>query len=65
MNQKLGLSVSKIKRPKVGNHWLYACFQNDEERDKAIAALNGYQWKGITLFYYQKHTPNVECFASL
>ncbi|CAG4971306.1 unnamed protein product [Colias eurytheme] len=49
MNQKLGLSVSKIKRPKVGNHWLYACFQNDEERNKAITALNGYQWKGKTL----------------
>ncbi|CAK1551236.1 unnamed protein product [Leptosia nina] len=49
MNQKLGLSVSKIKRQRVGNHWLYACFQNDEERDKAIAALNGYEWKGKKL----------------
>ncbi|CAF4932641.1 unnamed protein product [Pieris macdunnoughi] len=49
MNQKLGLSVSKIKRQKFGNHWLYACFQNDEERDKAITALNGYEWKGKKL----------------
>ncbi|XP_068633219.1 tRNA (uracil-5-)-methyltransferase homolog A [Battus philenor] len=49
MNQKLGLNTSKIKRPKNGSHWLYACFQNDEERTKAIAALNGYSWKGKTL----------------
>ncbi|CAH2208400.1 jg24958 [Pararge aegeria aegeria] len=50
MNNKLGLNTSKIKRPKNGSHWLYACFQNDEERTKAIAALNGYYWKGITNF---------------
>ncbi|XP_026739133.1 tRNA (uracil-5-)-methyltransferase homolog A [Trichoplusia ni] len=49
MNQKLGLNTSKIKRPKNGSHWLYACFQNDEERSKAIQALNGYSWKGKTL----------------
>ncbi|KAM3965287.1 tRNA (uracil-5-)-methyltransferase homolog A [Aphomia sociella] len=49
MNQKLNLNTSKIKRPKNGSHWLYACFQNDEERTKAIAALNGYSWKGKTL----------------
>ncbi|XP_041979260.1 tRNA (uracil-5-)-methyltransferase homolog A isoform X2 [Aricia agestis] len=49
MNQKLGLSTSKIKRPKNGSHWLYACFQNNEDRTKAINALNGYVWKGKTL----------------
>ncbi|KAJ2949238.1 hypothetical protein O0L34_g6188 [Tuta absoluta] len=49
MNQKLGLNTSKIKRPKNGSHWLFACFQNEEERNKAIAALNGYSWKGKTL----------------
>ncbi|XP_026327285.1 tRNA (uracil-5-)-methyltransferase homolog A [Hyposmocoma kahamanoa] len=49
MNQKLGLNTSKIKRPKNGSHWLYACFQNEEERTKAIAALNGYSWKGKSL----------------
>lgn len=49
MNHKLGLNTSKIKRPKNGSHWLYACFQNDEERKKAIEALNGYSWKGKTL----------------
>ncbi|XP_026499811.2 tRNA (uracil-5-)-methyltransferase homolog A [Vanessa tameamea] len=49
MNQKLGLNTSKIKRPKNGSHWLYACFQNDEERTKAISVLNGYLWKGKTL----------------
>ncbi|XP_034832197.1 tRNA (uracil-5-)-methyltransferase homolog A [Maniola hyperantus] len=49
MNNKLGLNTSKIKRPKNGSHWLYACFQNNEERTKAIAALNGYSWKGKTL----------------
>lgn len=48
MNQKLGLSTSKIKRPKNGSHWLFACFQNDEDRAKAIEALNGYSWKGKT-----------------
>lgn len=46
MNQKLGLNTSKIKRPKNGSHWLFACFQNEEERLKAITALNGYSWKG-------------------
>lgn len=46
MNQKLGLNTSKIKRPKNGSHWLFACFQNDEDRTKAIEALNGYSWKG-------------------
>ncbi|KAL0838662.1 hypothetical protein ABMA28_016735 [Loxostege sticticalis] len=49
INQKLGLNTSKIKRPKNGSHWLFACFQNDEDRTKAIAALNGYSWKGKTL----------------
>ncbi|XP_026761767.1 tRNA (uracil-5-)-methyltransferase homolog A [Galleria mellonella] len=49
MNQKLNLNTSKIKRPKNGSHWLYACFQNDDERTKAITALNGYSWKGKTL----------------
>lgn len=49
MNQKLGLNTSKIKRPRNGSHWLYACFQNDEERIKAIEALNGYLWKGKKL----------------
>ncbi|CAG9561743.1 unnamed protein product [Danaus chrysippus] len=49
MNQKLGLNASKIKRPKNGSHWLFACFQNDEDRAKAISALNGYSWKGKTL----------------
>ncbi|XP_059052002.1 tRNA (uracil-5-)-methyltransferase homolog A [Achroia grisella] len=49
MNQKLSLNTSKIKRPKNGSHWLYACFQNDDERTKAITALNGYSWKGKTL----------------
>ncbi|CAB3261655.1 unnamed protein product [Arctia plantaginis] len=49
MNLKLGLNTSKIKRPKNGSHWLFACFQNDEERTKAIEALNGYSWKGKTL----------------
>ncbi|XP_030019825.2 tRNA (uracil-5-)-methyltransferase homolog A [Manduca sexta] len=48
-NQKLGLNASKIKRPKHGSPWLFACFQNDEERTKAIAALDGYSWKGKTL----------------
>lgn len=49
INNKLGLNTSKIKRPKNGSHWLYACFQNDEERSKAIEALNGYLWKGKKL----------------
>lgn len=57
MNLKLGLNTSKIKRPKNGSHWLYACFQNDEERSKAIEALNGYSWKGIlhSLFIKELH----------
>lgn len=49
MNQKLSLSASKIKRPRNGSQWLYACFPNDVERSKAIATLNGYSWKGNTL----------------
>ncbi|XP_063383796.1 tRNA (uracil-5-)-methyltransferase homolog A [Cydia fagiglandana] len=49
MNQKLSLNTSKIKRPKNGSHWLFACFQNDEDRNKAIEVLNGYSWKGKTL----------------
>lgn len=49
MNQKLGLNTSKIKRPKNGSHWLFACFQNEEERVKAIETLHGYEWKGKTL----------------
>lgn len=49
MNTKLNLNVSKIKRPRTGSHWLYACFQNEEARKKAIATLNGYSWKGKVL----------------
>lgn len=49
MNQKLNLNASKIKRPRNGSPWLYACFPNDEERSKAISALNGFCWKGKTL----------------
>lgn len=49
MNQKLSLNASKIKRPKNGSHWLFACFQDDNARKKAIETLNGYSWKGKTL----------------
>ncbi|XP_072949423.1 tRNA (uracil-5-)-methyltransferase homolog A [Epargyreus clarus] len=49
MNQKLGLNMSKIKRPCNGSKWLFACFQNEEDRNRAITALNGYSWKGKTL----------------
>lgn len=49
MNTKLNLNVSKIKRPRTGSHWLYACFQNEEARKKAIVTLNGYSWKGKVL----------------
>lgn len=47
MNQKLGLNVSKIKRPNNGSKWLFACFQNEEDKNRAITALNGYSWKGL------------------
>lgn len=49
MKYKLGLKTGKIKRPQVGCNWIYACFQNDEERQKAISALNGCRWKGKVL----------------
>ncbi|XP_060803506.1 tRNA (uracil-5-)-methyltransferase homolog A [Amyelois transitella] len=49
MNETLGLNVSKIKRLKQSSKWSFACFQNEEERSKAIVALNGYFWKGKRL----------------
>lgn len=65
-NQKLGLNASKIKRPKHGSPWLFACFQNDEERTKAIAALDGYLWKGL---HFNKFYLNMDfvmdCFIFL
>ncbi|XP_014274705.1 tRNA (uracil-5-)-methyltransferase homolog A [Halyomorpha halys] len=49
LKSKLKLDCSKVKSPKGGSPWLYACFRSEEERKKAISLLSGYKWKGSIL----------------
>lgn len=45
LNEKLQLDASKVKPPKRGGGWAYICFRSEENREKAITALNGAEWK--------------------
>lgn len=45
----IGLSCTKVKPPKRGNSWAYACFRSEEDRSKALEAINGFVWKKSTL----------------
>lgn len=49
LNEKLGLSASKIKPPKRGSGWAYICFRSKECQEKAIGALHGTEWKRAKL----------------
>lgn len=47
--EKLDLSLGKVKPPKRGSGWVYVCFRSEEDRTKAIAAINGITWKNSKL----------------
>ncbi|XP_058056645.1 tRNA (uracil-5-)-methyltransferase homolog A [Anopheles bellator] len=49
LNVKLKLSTNKIKIMKPGSPFIFICFRNQEDREKAIKELNGYKWKGKLL----------------
>lgn len=37
--------MNKIKAPKKSS-WAYVCFRNEDDKNRAIEVLNGYEWKG-------------------
>ncbi|KAJ1531985.1 hypothetical protein ONE63_000621 [Megalurothrips usitatus] len=45
----LQLSCTKVKPPRRGCSWAYACFRSEEDRSKALEVLNGYVWKKCNL----------------
>jgi len=49
ISDTLKLNCTKVKPPRRGSYWAYACFRSEEDRSKAIEILNGYQWKKSTL----------------
>ncbi|XP_046593625.1 tRNA (uracil-5-)-methyltransferase homolog A [Neodiprion lecontei] len=49
LTERLELRLSKVKPPKRGSGWVYVCFRNEEDRKKAIAAINGLSWKNSKL----------------
>lgn len=48
-SETLQLSCTKVKPPRKGCSWAYACFRSEEERTKALEIINGYVWKKSTL----------------
>ncbi|XP_050097245.1 tRNA (uracil-5-)-methyltransferase homolog A [Anopheles aquasalis] len=53
LNVKLKLSSNKIKIMKPGSPFIFICFRNQEDREKAIKALQGYKWKGKELSAFE------------
>lgn len=49
LTEKLELRMSKVKPPRRGSGWVYVCFRTEEDRAKAITALNGLSWKNSKL----------------
>lgn len=52
LNVKMKLSTNKIKIMKPGSPFIFICFRNQDDREAAIKALDGYKWKGKTLSAY-------------
>lgn len=46
---KLGLKPHKFKQCGQGAKYMFINFANEEDREKAIAVLDGYQFKGKKL----------------
>ncbi|XP_067010006.2 tRNA (uracil-5-)-methyltransferase homolog A isoform X2 [Anabrus simplex] len=49
INEKLKLGSNKVKPPRRGSYWAYVCFRSEEDRQKALTALNGFMWKSKKL----------------
>ncbi|CAH1985714.1 unnamed protein product [Acanthoscelides obtectus] len=49
LNQKLQLRANKIKTIRKNSPFLFVCFKNEEDREKAIAVLSKIKWKGREL----------------
>ncbi|XP_070500925.1 tRNA (uracil-5-)-methyltransferase homolog A-like [Chironomus tepperi] len=45
----LTLNACKIKIPKQNSSFVFVCLRSDEDRTKALDALNGYKWRGNVL----------------
>ncbi|CRL00292.1 CLUMA_CG013565, isoform A [Clunio marinus] len=63
INTTLGLESNKIKVPKKNSPYGFICFKNDDDRLKALTALNGYNWKGNILkasFANPAHDPLIK-----
>jgi tRNA (uracil-5-)-methyltransferase len=48
-NKTLGIECHKIKIPSKNSCYGFICLKNDEDREKALKAVNGYKWKGNIL----------------
>ncbi|XP_053670609.1 tRNA (uracil-5-)-methyltransferase homolog A [Anopheles nili] len=53
LNVKMKLSTNKIKIMKPGSPFIFICFRNQEDREAAIAALDGFKWKGKKLSAFE------------
>ncbi|XP_041781994.1 tRNA (uracil-5-)-methyltransferase homolog A isoform X1 [Anopheles merus] len=53
LNVKMKLSTNKIKIMKPGSPFIFICFRNQEDREAAIKALDGYKWKGKSLSAFE------------
>ncbi|XP_050072056.1 tRNA (uracil-5-)-methyltransferase homolog A [Anopheles maculipalpis] len=53
LNVKMKLSTNKIKIMKPGSPFIFICFRNQEDREAAIKALDGYKWKGKELSAFE------------
>uniref|UniRef100_A0A9I3FH28 tRNA (uracil(54)-C(5))-methyltransferase n=1 Tax=Anopheles epiroticus TaxID=199890 RepID=A0A9I3FH28_9DIPT len=53
LNVKMKLSTNKIKIMKPGSPFIFICFRNQEDREAAIKALDGYKWKGKALTAFE------------
>ncbi|XP_063709851.1 tRNA (uracil-5-)-methyltransferase homolog A [Culicoides brevitarsis] len=49
LSDKIKCNPGKVKMIRPGHHFCFVCFRNEEDREKAIPMINGYQWKGKTL----------------
>jgi len=44
INKKLNLNANKIKP--CGKNYMFVCFRNEEDKEKALMVLNGFEFKG-------------------
>lgn len=49
LSDKIKCNPGKVKMIRPGHHFAFVCFRNEEDREKAIKKITGFQWKGRAL----------------